>query len=46
MVDVTSEATYSLLINSILLSFYLILPNRFSIGENSGVVDGIYKAVI
>jgi hypothetical protein len=46
MVDVTSEATYSLLINSILLSFYLILPNRFSIGENSGVVDGIYRAVI
>ena len=46
MVDDTSEATYSLLINSITLSFYLILPKRFSIGENSGVVDGIYRAVI
>jgi hypothetical protein len=46
MVDDTSEATYSLLINSMLLSFCLILPNRFSIGENSGVVDGIYRAVI
>ena len=37
----TSLATCSLLLNSISYSFYLTYPNMFSIGENSGVLEGV-----